>query len=389
MEPLARKTRDSSDVVRGGVVRRDVSESALDRTDAYRYELPEALIAKVPADPPDAARLLVVTGDERLHRTFADVPAFLRAGDVLVVNETRVIRARLHGRREPGGGAAEIFLLRPVDRVPFDSSARTWCALVKPGRKLAIGTRVRIADDVVVEIVGIASDGVRHVRFETDLPLDDVLERHGEMPLPPYVGAGDADRDARYQTVFARVPGSVAAPTASLHFTQGVLDAIVARGVTIVPLVLDVGLGTFRPMDGESIHEHTMHSERYEIPVATADAVNAAKRDGRRVVVAGTTAMRALEASAATHRGIVVAEEAETSLFISPGFRFAVADVLITNFHLPMSTLLVLVTTFGGYARAMAAYDDAIAKAYRFFSFGDAMLLHRGAAAPMRADSGS
>jgi S-adenosylmethionine:tRNA ribosyltransferase-isomerase len=197
------------------------------------------------------------------------------------------------------------------------------------------------------------------------------------MPLPPYVGPGDDARAARYQTLFARVPGSVAAPTASLHFTPRVIDAIRERGVAIVPLVLDVGLGTFKPMESPSIDDHVMHAERYAIPQATADAVNHAKAESRRVVVAGTTALRALEASAQTNAGRVVAGETETSIFITPGFPFAVADALLTNFHLPGSTLLVLVSAFAGFDRARVAYETAIATRYRFYSFGDAMFLER------------
>ncbi len=353
----------------------DAPPRDLSRTDAYRYELPPELIANEPVFPADAARLLVVAEDALEHKTFRDFPSLLHEGDVLVINETRVIRARLRGRREPGGGAAEVFLLRPASGGPFNFEARDWLALVKPGRKLRTGSRVRFGDDAVASVVAVHADGVRVVRFETTLGLDEVLERYGEVPLPPYIGRGAASRDERYQTVFARVPGSVAAPTASLHFTPSVLEAVRARGVQIVPLVLDVGLGTFKPMEGDSIDDHVMHAERYAIPIETADIVNAAKREGRRVVVAGTTAMRALEASAAGNDGIVVAVEAETALFISPGYRFLVVDALLTNFHLPASTLLVLVAAFGGFDRIKSAYDAAIGSQYRFYSFGDAMFV--------------
>ena len=353
----------------------DALSRDLSRIDAYRYELPPELIANEPVSPADAARMLVVAGDALEHRTFRDFASLLNEGDVLVINETRVIRARLRGFREPGGGAAEVFLLRPASGGPFDFGAREWLALVKPGRKLRTGSRVRFGDDAVASIIAVHADGVRVVRFETTLGLDEVLERYGEVPLPPYIGAGAASRDERYQTVFARVPGSVAAPTASLHFTPAVLDAVRSRGVRIVPLVLDVGLGTFKPMEGDSIEEHAMHAERYAIPSETAEIVNAAKRAGRRVVVAGTTAMRALEASAGENGGVVVSGEAETALFIKPGYRFLIADALLTNFHLPASTLLVLVAAFGGYDRIKSAYDAAIALRYRFYSFGDAMFV--------------
>ncbi len=294
---------------------------------------------------------------------------------MLLVNETRVIRARLRGERA-GGGAAEVLLLRPADGGPFDLEARTWLALVRPGRRLQSGATVRFGDGISLVVDAVRPDGTRVVRFAGDVSLNEILERFGELPLPPYVGVGDAARSARYQTMFARVPGSVAAPTASLHFTPRVIDAIRARGVTIAPLVLDVGLGTFKPMDGETIDEHVMHAERYAIPAETAAAIGEAKAAGRRVIAAGTTVLRALEASAQKH-GRVIAGDDETSLFISHGFPFTVADGLLTNFHLPASTLLVLVCAFGGYARVRSAYQTAVDRGYRFFSFGDAMFIER------------
>lgn len=353
---------------------------ALRFTAAYRYELPAELVATVPAEPPDAARLLVARGDGCEELKFASFADCLDPSDVLVINETRVVRARLHGKREPGGGAAEILLLRPADGGPFDVRARVWHALVRPGRRLRAGARVHFGDDVAV-VEAVRADGSRVLRFAPGCALAALMERYGELPLPPYVGPGDAARAARYQTIFARVPGSVAAPTASLHFTPRVLDAIAARGVTIRPLVLDVGIGTFKPIGAQRIDDHAMHAERYDIPAATAAAVNAAKRDGRRVIAAGTTALRALEASA-TLDGTVRAGPAETALFIRPGYRFRITDALLTNFHLPASTLLVLVTAFGGYDVVMRAYRFAIARRYRFFSFGDAMFVCRSEASP-------
>jgi S-adenosylmethionine:tRNA ribosyltransferase-isomerase len=291
---------------------------------------------------------------------------------VLVINETRVIPARLRGTRA-GGGAAEVLLLRPLDGDTFDYSARDWLALVRPGKRLKRGTRVTIGG-VELHVIEVLPDGPRVVRFDAGTDVRRLVEEHGEVPLPPYVGDGDAARAARYQTVFARVPGSVAAPTASLHFTPEVLAAIRARGVTIAPLVLDVGIGTFRPMSGERIDEHRMHAERYAIEAPTAAAISAAKRDGRRVVAAGTTVVRALE-SAARGDGAVAAGPGATELFIAPGFAFRVVDALLTNFHLPQSTLLVLVAAFAGRERVLAAYRHAIARRYRFFSFGDAMFV--------------
>ena len=342
---------------------------------AYDYDLPAALIAHEPAARRDASRLLVVgAGDAVQDRTFADFPALLRAGDVLVINETRVIRARLRATRERGGNA-ELLLLRPRDSGGFDPGAREWLALVRHGRKLRAGARLRVGD-AGAEIVAVLADGPRVVRFDDGVDVARLLETHGEVPLPPYVGAGDAARAERYQTVFARVPGSVAAPTASLHFTQDVLAALRARGVVLAPLVLDVGIGTFRPMAGETIDQHVMHAERYAIPPETAEAIAAARREGRRVVAAGTTVLRALE-GAALHDGGVHPGEGETDLFVTPGFRFRVVDALLTNFHLPRSTLLVLVCAFAGYGRVRSAYRDAIERRYRFFSFGDAMFVER------------
>ncbi len=350
-------------------------DDELQRTAAYTYDLPPDAIAKQPADPADAARLLVVRDNGLEHRTFRDFASVLQPGDLLVVNETRVIRARLVGTRA-GGGAAEILLLRPSDRARYDTAARHWLALVKPGRKLRTGAVVRFGGDGAAQVVAVQPDGVREVELTCRTTLEALLERHGEMPLPPYVGAGDESRAERYQTIFARVPGSVAAPTASLHFTPRVLDDIRARGVTIAPVVLDIGLGTFRPIDAERLGDHVMHPETYVIPAETAAQIAAAKAEGRRVIAAGTTAVRALEAAAAPG-GTVRPGAAETNLFILPGYEWRVVDGLLTNFHLPVSTLLVLVCAFGGYERVMAAYRRAIADGYRFYSFGDAMFALR------------
>lgn len=343
---------------------------------AYAYALPEELIAKAPVTPADASRLLVVHDGERANedRTFADFPQLLRAGDVLAINETSVVRARLRGTRANGGGAIELVLLRPEAGGAFDFRERRWSVLARPGRRLTPGTRVRFDDRAACTVIAAHADGTRTVEFDANVDLQELTAAHGELPLPPYVGPGDDARAERYQTMFARVPGSIAAPTASLHFTPRVVDAIRARGVIVAALVLDVGLGTFKPMAAGPIDAHVMHAERFTIPDATASAIASAKRDGRRVVCAGTTTLRALEASAALH-GRVVAETAETSLFITPGFRFRVADALLTNFHLPSSTLLVLVSAFAGYDTVRRAYADAMTRGYRFFSFGDAMFV--------------
>lgn len=342
---------------------------------AYDYALPESLIAREPAARREEARLLVMgRGDELRHLTFADFPTLLRSGDVLVLNETRVVRARLHAQRD-NGARAELLLLRPSAQAAYDPLAREWLALVRPGRKLRAGAQLTIGE-THAEIVEVLADGPRVVRFAEGTDVGALLESHGEVPLPPYVGPGDPTRAQRYQTVFARVPGSVAAPTASLHFTPEILTALRERGVVLAPLVLDVGIGTFRPMSGLTIDDHVMHAERYAIPPQTAEAIAAARREGRRVVAAGTTVLRALE-GAAERDGIVRAGEDETALFVTPGFRFRVVDALLTNFHLPRSTLLVLVSAFAGHARILEAYREAIAREYRFFSFGDAMFVER------------
>jgi S-adenosylmethionine:tRNA ribosyltransferase-isomerase len=266
-------------------------------------------------------------------------------------------------------------LLRPADRDAFAFDAREWLALVRPSKRLPPGTRLAVGD-AEVTIGEATGDGQRRVRFGDEVDIAALLERAGEVPLPPYVGPGDEARAERYQTVFARVPGSVAAPTASLHFTPGVLAAIEARGVEIVRLTLDVGIGTFRPMREGPLAGHRMHGERFAIPPATAAAVERARAEGRRVVAAGTTVVRALEGAAADD-GSVRPGARETTLFITPGYEFRVVDALLTNFHLPKSTLLVLVAAFAGYDRMRAAYALAIERKYRFFSFGDAMFVER------------
>jgi S-adenosylmethionine:tRNA ribosyltransferase-isomerase len=317
--------------------------------------------------------LLVLRQGTIEHRIFRDLPEFLRQGDVLVLNETRVIAARIFGTR-PSGGHVEVLLLRPTHHGRYDPHATRWQALVKPGRRLRGGQRVLFGELGEAEIVTVHDDGVRDVEFALRVPFEEFLERAGTLPLPPYIHNDSAQAQERYQTIFAREPGSVAAPTASLHFTERVFSALEAEGVQMVKLVLDVGLGTFRPMQGESLEEHVMHSESFSIPQATVDAIARAKEEGRRVIAAGTTVMRALEGSAAKN-GSLRAGEDETDIFITPGFPFRVVDAMITNFHLPRSTLLVLVSAFAGRDAIFRAYREAVEREYRFFSFGDAMFL--------------
>jgi S-adenosylmethionine:tRNA ribosyltransferase-isomerase len=341
------------------------------RTSDYDFDLPPELVAQAPAARRDASRLLVVdrgTG-RRSHRSFADLLEYVPAGDALVLNETRVFPARLLGRK-PSGAPAEVFLLHPEG-----GDEKTWRALVRPGGKLKPGRTVEIADGFTVHILESTPTGERIVRLDTDLPLDDALHLHGEVPLPPYVerAAGAEDRE-RYQTVFARERGSVAAPTAGLHFTPELLAELEAKGVRIVRLVLHVGVGTFRPVEADDPAEHRMHSEWYSVPPESAAALAEVRAAGGSIWAVGTTVARTLE-SVATEDGTVPAATGWTDIFIRPPYRFRAVDHLVTNFHLPKSTLLMLVSAFCGYDLAMESYREAVAERYRFFSYGDAMLL--------------
>jgi S-adenosylmethionine:tRNA ribosyltransferase-isomerase len=307
------------------------------------------------------------------HLRFHDLPELLRPGDVLVVNESRVIPARLLGRK-PTGAPSEILLLRPTeDADPADP--RTWEALVRPGGKLKPGRRVVVADDLEVAILESTGAGGRVVRLESSGPALAAIERHGHVPLPPYLDREDEPLDReRYQTVYARVPGSVAAPTAGLHFTPELLAAIEARGVRRVAVSLEVGVGTFRPVEGEDPAGHEMHGEPWRVEPAAAAAINDARAAGGRCWAVGTTVVRTLE-TATGDDGFLRAGAGTTHLFIRPGFRFRAVDALITNFHLPRSTLLMLVAAFAGYERTMNAYAVAVAEGYRFYSYGDAMAI--------------
>ena len=337
----------------------------------YDYELPPGRIAKYPAERRDRSRLLAIEGDGLRHLRFGDVVDLFRAGDVLVVNESKVIPARLLGRK-PTGAPSEVFLLRPVP----GGDPYLWEALVRPGSKLKPGRRVVVADDLSIEILDSAPGSGRVVRLVTPHSVEGALERHGHMPLPPYLEREDEplDRD-RYQTVYATAPGSVAAPTAGLHFTPEVLTALDAKGVTRVALTLHVGIGTFRPVEAD-VAAHEMHSEWYTIPDVTAAAIDRARSQRGRIWAVGTTTVRTLESVAAAGGGIRGGAGA-TDLFIRPPFDFRVVDCLITNFHLPRSTLLMLVAAFAGYERTMNAYRAAISDGYRFYSYGDAMAVVR------------
>jgi S-adenosylmethionine:tRNA ribosyltransferase-isomerase len=339
--------------------------------DDFDFPLPPELIAQHPAPERTGSRLLHVCGRQQFDRKFADLPGLLRAGDLLVFNDTRVMKARLFGQKE-SGGRVEVMLERIVD-------ARHAIAQIRASKSPKPDTRILLADGFTVRVTGRA--GASDEFFTLELVdrgnLWELAEQHGKLPLPPYIAhpAGDAD-ETRYQTVYAREPGAVAAPTAGLHFDEAMLETLRTQGVTTAFLTLHVGAGTYQPVRVDKIAEHRMHSERFDIPPATANAIAATRVAGGRVVAVGTTSLRALE-SAALIDGSVRPGPAETDIFITPGYRFKVVDRLITNFHLPKSTLLMLVSAFAGYDAIRAAYAHAVAERYRFFSYGDAMLLER------------
>jgi S-adenosylmethionine:tRNA ribosyltransferase-isomerase len=346
----------------------------------FDFDLPPELIAQEPAADRSGSRLLVVdraTG-ALTHARVGALPGFLRAGDLLVVNDTRVFPARLLGRREPSGGAVECLLVRPVTgTVP---GTATWEALVHPGQKLKPGARVVFEGIHTLhgEILERRFFGRRLVRLWTvdGASVDAAIDAIGHMPLPPYIKRDDRpdDRD-RYQTVFARTRGSIAAPTAGLHFTPALVAALAARGVDTTAITLHVGYGTFQPVRVDRVEDHRVEAERYEIGDAAAAAISAATAEGRRIIAVGTTTTRTLEAVPRAHDGAIVAGSGETDLFIYPGFRFRVVGGLMTNFHLPQSSLLMLVSAFAGRELVRTAYEAAIAEHYRFYSYGDSMLL--------------
>ncbi len=336
------------------------------KTSDFYYDLPEELIAQTPAEPRDSARLLVYHRDTKTveHRVFRDVTDYLKAGDVLVVNRTRVLPARLYAYTE-NGGKVEILLLK---RLELD----TWECLVRPGKKCKPGTELTVNGELSLEILSVTETGERHVRFFFEGAFEDVLSRAGSMPLPPYIHEKLKDPE-QYQTVYARENGSAAAPTAGLHFTEELLQKIRDMGVEIVEVLLHVGLGTFRPVKVDDVEKHVMHSETYEVSENAAQRINAAKREGRRVICVGTTSVRTLE-TVANDDGTVRAGSGETSIFLYPPYRMKCTDALITNFHLPESTLLMLVSCLCSREEILSVYDIAVKERYRFFSFGDACL---------------
>lgn len=340
-----------------------------DRTSDYDFHLPEERIAQAPVDRRDASRLMVVHRDsgEIEHRHFADLAELVPAGDVLVLNTTRVFRARLLGRRD-SGAPAEILLLRRHDD-------GRWEAMVHPGGKLKPGRTVHIAPGFDAVIEEVTERRTRLVRLVVHGDESALIEAHGHVPLPPYIARADGASDAeRYQTVYARQSGSVAAPTAGLHFTPGLLTTLEARGVERAEVLLHVGAGTFKPVDVETLADHVMHEERYLVTEETAQQLNAARARGGKVWCVGTTSLRTLE-SVVDANGVFHAREGETRIFIHPPRRVLSADRLVTNFHLPRSTLLMLVAAFAGFDLTMRAYETAIKEGYRFFSYGDAMVI--------------
>ena len=336
-------------------------------TSEFDYDLPTELIAQQAA-PRGESRLLHLARDgTRQHLQVTDLPRLLTAGDLLVVNNTKVMPARLHAWREATGGQVELLL---VERL----TETHWTALLKPGRRVRRGTRLLLADGLGVEIREKSNDGRYRVEFSE--PIEPHLESLGHVPLPPYIKRDDQPEDrTRYQTVFARFLGAIAAPTAGLHFNEELLTSLREAGIGLAELTLHVGIGTFKPVTADLVHEHQMESETYRVPAETAAAISEAKRQGGRIVAVGTTSVRTLETVARQFEGSIVEGEGSTDLFITPGFPFQAVDLLLTNFHLPRSTLLMLVAAFAGRKNVLEAYQEAIERRYRFFSYGDAMLV--------------
>ncbi len=337
------------------------------RTDEFDFALPEHLIAQHPPQQRGASRLLHVCGETLHDRQFADLAGLVCEHDVLVFNDTRVLKARLFGEKT-SGGKVEVLIERLLD-------AHHALAQIRASHAPREGSRLRLADNFEATVLG-REEGFFRLRFDTTEEISILLEKYGQLPLPPYIThLAGAEDEARYQTVYARQPGAVAAPTAGLHFDDAMLAVLRARGAELAYVTLHVGAGTFQPVRTEHIHEHVMHSERYTIPQATVDAISRARENGGRIIAVGTTSLRALESAAA--KSGLHAGEGETRLFINPGYAFRVVDVLLTNFHLPRSTLLMLVCAFGGMRAVLAAYRHAVEHEYRFFSYGDAMLIQR------------
>ena len=336
----------------------------------FDYDLPEELIAQTPVEPRNSSRLMVLDPVEKSieHRHFYDLKEYLEPGDTLIFNDTRVMPARLLGWREGTGGKVEVFLLRRID-------GDTWETLVKPGRKAREGQVVRFSDELTCTVQETTDFGGRTVKFSYEGIFEEILDRLGETPLPPYIHEKLADRE-RYQTVYSREQGSAAAPTAGLHFTKEQMAELEKMGINLGFVTLHVGLGTLRPVSVETVEEHVMHKEYYSISQETADLIKATKAAGKRVIAVGTTSIRTLE-SAATAVGEIAGRTDWTNIFIYPGYEFKIVDGIVTNFHLPKSTLIMLISAFAGREFVLKAYEQAVKERYRFFSFGDAMMIKR------------
>ncbi len=340
------------------------------KTSDFFYELPQELIAQTPIEPRNASRLMVLdkqTGNIE-HKIFNDLTDYLNEGDCLILNDTRVIPARIYGTKKETGAYVEFLLLK-------QSENNVWECLCKPGKRAKIGTEFVFGDNLVqCEVIDITDDGNRIIRFDCDAKeIYNILDKIGKMPLPPYI-TQELQNGERYQTVYSREIGSAAAPTAGLHFTEDMLERIRKKGVNIGYVTLHVGLGTFRPVKVDDVTKHKMHSEHYHISQETADLINDTKKNGGRVISVGTTSTRTLE-SVASKNGCICEDEDDTSIFIYPGYKFKCIDALVTNFHLPESTLIMLISAFAGYDNVMNAYKIAVKEKYRFFSFGDAMFI--------------
>ncbi|MBR2341600.1 MAG: tRNA preQ1(34) S-adenosylmethionine ribosyltransferase-isomerase QueA [Clostridia bacterium] len=345
----------------------DAKEKIQYKKSDFYYDLPERLIAQTPAMPRDSSRLLVYhTAEKRIeNKIFRDVIDYLNEGDVLVVNNTKVIPARMYATTEHGG-MVEVLLLKRYD-------LNTWEVLMRPGKKGKIGVKMKISDELSFTVKDVTETGERIIEFEWEGVFEDVLSKVGTMPLPPYIKEKLADQ-SRYNTVYSKIDGSAAAPTAGLHFTPELLQKIKAKGVQVAEVLLHVGLGTFRPVSEDIITDHKMHSEYYSIGEESAEIINKAKREGRRVIAVGTTSVRTLE-SVANEGGMVEAKSGNTEIFLYPPYKMKCVDALITNFHLPESTLIMLVSCLTGREEILSVYEYAVENEYRFFSFGDSMLI--------------
>ena len=334
----------------------------------FDFDLPKELIAQHAVNPRDHSKLLVLNKEEKTmeHKKFYNIIDYLKEGDVLVLNRTKVIPARLFGKKE-NGVVLECFLLKRID-------LNTWEVLLKPARKLKIGQKIIFSEELEAELLEVKEDGNRVLKFNFEGSFEEILDRLGEMPLPPYISEKLEDKN-RYQTVYAKEGESVAAPTAGLHFTEELLEKIKEKGIIIAEVFLDVGLGTFRPVQVEDMLDHKMHVEKYSVPKETVEIINNAKKNNHRVIAVGTTSVRTLESSV-DENGNLIASEGYTGIFIYGDYKFKVVDAIITNFHLPKSTLIMLVSAFGGKEFIDAAYKKAIEEKYRFYSFGDSMLIY-------------